>query len=136
MVDCLLTVHRMPLNHGRLGRVAATIGLAILDHEWVAKKARKAMNKYVGQQTGVLCCLSSGWSTIDVDYPAEVFGVKHLEFEGELMPVPSGYDNYLTITFGDYMKLPPVEQRHGDHTVYLVDTHTDYRAYRGKKYLV
>ena len=27
------------------------------------------------------------------------------------MPVPIGYDEYLKMAFGDYMKLPPQEQR-------------------------
>lgn len=136
MVDCLLTVHRMPLNHGAMGRMAARAGLAVLDHEFVAKRARRVIRSHVGEPSNRLCCLSCGWSTLDVDYPAEDFGVTLLEFEGRMMPVPSGYDRYLTITFGDYMTLPPEDQRKGDHTVYFVDANTDYREYRGKKYLI
>lgn len=135
MVDCLLTVHRMPLNHGMLGRLAATVGLALLDHKWVARHARRVMSAYTGAVCDTLCCLSCGWSTINVDYPAEDFRISYMEFEGSAMPVPQGYDRYLTITFGNYMKLPPIDQRKGDHTVYFVDLETDYKAYRGKKYL-
>jgi len=33
------------------------------------------------------------------------------------LPVPEKYDEYLTQMFGDYMKLPPVEQRQGLHCI-------------------
>lgn len=33
------------------------------------------------------------------------------EFEGHLFPILKEYDKYLTINYGDYMKLPPVEKR-------------------------
>ena len=32
-------------------------------------------------------------------------------FEGEHVAAPVGYDEYLTVRYGDYMKLPPVEAR-------------------------
>jgi lipopolysaccharide cholinephosphotransferase len=34
-----------------------------------------------------------------------------LEFEGELFPACKDYDEYLTFVYGDYMQLPPPEQR-------------------------
>lgn len=33
------------------------------------------------------------------------------EFEGEQFYIPNGYDEYLTIFYGDYMQLPPIEMR-------------------------
>ena len=38
------------------------------------------------------------------------------EFEGNLFPVPVGYDEVLRAEYGDYMQLPPVEQRITHHT--------------------
>ena len=32
-------------------------------------------------------------------------------FEGKVYKTMSGYDEYLSVTYGDYMKLPPVEKR-------------------------
>ena len=49
-------------------------------------------------------------------YPAKIFDTsKELEFENELFTVPEDYDTYLKVCFGDYMKLPPVEQRVSVH---------------------
>lgn len=42
---------------------------------------------------------------------------KYVKFEDTQLPVPEHYHEYLTQMFGDYMKLPPVEQRHGLHLI-------------------
>lgn len=39
----------------------------------------------------------------------------NIEFEGKMYPAPKGYKRYLTILYGDYMKLPPEDQRISNH---------------------
>ncbi len=34
-----------------------------------------------------------------------------VQFENILVPIPEGYDGYLKANYGDYMKLPPIEER-------------------------
>ncbi|MBQ3764654.1 MAG: LicD family protein [Synergistaceae bacterium] len=38
-----------------------------------------------------------------------------LEFEGKKYKAPEGYDQWLTLLYGDYMKLPPAEKRVSTH---------------------
>lgn len=46
----------------------------------------------------------------------EIFGTpKFVQFEDTHLPVAEHYHEYLTQVFGDYMKLPPVEQQVGLH---------------------
>ena len=50
------------------------------------------------------------------------------------MPVPVGFDLYLKIVFGDYMKLPPEEKRVTEHDGLIIDTEKSYLEYKGKYY--
>ena len=40
-----------------------------------------------------------------------------VDFENEKFPIPREYHKILTICYGDYMKLPPIEQRTPGHII-------------------
>ena len=44
-------------------------------------------------------------------FPKELFGLSYLSFEGIEFPVPSRFDEWLTIQYGDWNALPPEEER-------------------------
>lgn len=47
-----------------------------------------------------------------------LFGTpKYVQFEDTMLPVAEHYHEYLTHMFGDYMQLPPIEQRKGLHLI-------------------
>lgn len=50
-------------------------------------------------------------------------------FEDTTILIPQKYHEYLTQDFGDYMKLPPEEERHSIHDIYICDMDTPYRFY-------
>ena len=53
-----------------------------------------------------------------------------VEFEGLKLPVPEKYDEYLTHTYGDYMKIPSKEQiKKFEHTPYILDLDNSYKEY-------
>lgn len=63
--------------------------------------------------------ISTVESLPQVLYPASIFssGIK-MPFDGRNMMVPIGYDEMLRMTFGDYMTLPPEDQREPHHYHY------------------
>lgn len=55
-------------------------------------------------------------STYKNRFTAEAFKDKiEVEFEGAKVYAPVGYEEYLTKNYGDYMQLPPEDQRNTDH---------------------
>jgi hypothetical protein len=42
-------------------------------------------------------------------------------FEGETFKGPKDYDKYLTALYGDYMQLPPEDQRENRHQIVAID---------------
>lgn len=51
------------------------------------------------------------------EIPSECFASSEkMGFEGHSFSVPSGYGKYLTLLYGDYMKLPPEEKRVTRHS--------------------
>lgn len=63
--------------------------------------------------------------------------VEWVDFEGEKMPVVKNYDRFLRTVYGDYMQLPPEDQRKPatDNLVFY-DLDHSYLDYKGKYYCV
>lgn len=55
--------------------------------------------------------------------------ITEFPFEDTSIAVPCGYDNYLTMDFGNYMKLPPKEKRYPQHETVLIDLNKSYKHY-------
>lgn len=60
-----------------------------------------------------------------------------VDFEGEKFPIPIEYDKSLTVSYGDYMKLPPEKDRKPatDNLVFY-DLDNSYKKYKGIYYCV
>ena len=58
------------------------------------------------------CCMGWGDNWNKYIYDKDIFfPAKETSFEGHLLFVPNKSDLYLTMLYGDYMKIPPVEER-------------------------
>lgn len=70
------------------------------------------------------------WSNITKLYPSEIFvdNPVYLTFEGYSFPCSSEWDKELTITYGEYMKLPPINERHYHYTP-IIDFENSYQKY-------
>ncbi len=71
------------------------------------------------------------WGNITSTFPREVFDgePQKLCFEGDYFKVPHDYRRYLEIMYGDYMELPPVEDRHGHCSHAIIDFENSYEKY-------
>ncbi len=75
---------------------------------------REELRKLTGCGGRALCTLGGRHGFQKESYDAEWFGkTVYGEFEGERFPAPAGWDALLQNMYGDYMKLPPKEERGG-----------------------
>lgn len=80
--------------------------------KWLNVNQQKAMQKYSNQNTGLLCSMASHYSYQKQCMDKSIYGVHTLmEFAGRMYYAPQQYDAYLKRIYGDYMKLPPEDQR-------------------------
>lgn len=94
--------------------------LAPFKYSELAGRIDKEAQAYSYDEADYASCLV--WNNRYRFYPKEWYStlISH-EFEGHEFPIPGEYDKMLTYVYGDYMKLPPVEQQvitHG-YKVYL-----------------
>lgn len=74
---------------------------------------RRIRNLIVSTEpTNTVCNMTEAGPSIKGCFPAEdIASSVDIEFEGKLYKTMIGYKDYLKRTYGDYMTLPPVEQR-------------------------
>lgn len=109
-------------GEGSLKRKLAHLGIKLLNIFLPLRKIREKTDalhakypygstKYAGSITGL--CNNRGDRV-----PTECFeGSEWCEFEGHKLRMPKGYHEIMTRLYGDYMQLPPEEQRVAPHTV-------------------
>lgn len=130
----------IPQNHGRLVSLAGGILLGMIPWQRLRYKiwsfAKRRMTRYSIEKCRGITELCSGPGYMKNYYPAELFkSAIKVPFEDAKLPIPVGYDEYLSIAFGDYKKLPPAEDRVQQHDPMFMDLDKGYENYRGKQFL-
>lgn len=83
----------------------------------LAEKGDRFAQIYNGKGNHRLFETSMGM-TVKEPFEKELFDdITDISFENQLFLGFKNYDTYLTHTFGDYMKLPPMEKRVSEHTI-------------------
>lgn len=136
LVYSLFCAQVVPEKHGGLIKLCSKMALSIIRGKKLRYKiwsyAEKKMKKYRISECEAITELCSGPGYMKNRYPKELFAkAVNMEFEGRQMPIPIGYDGYLKIAFGDYMKLPPVEKQKAHHDSKFLDLDNSYTKYRG-----
>lgn len=101
----------------------------------VWSKAEREMTKYDIRTASRYAELISGsFGMIFKLMPSCWFRPKRAVFEDTVINIPEGYDKYLTVLYGDYMSLPPEDQRKIQHNTVMIDLTRPYTDYRGVYY--
>ncbi len=80
------------------------------------RKLNKLMRRYDWDKSSMASNLSNMSRRIPCDKSCFTSTQEH-EFEGHLFHIPCGYDTWLRLIFGDYMKLPPLSEQVPHHDV-------------------
>ena len=141
MVYNLYNAGFAPDNHGKLMEWGSELLLGLVRSPraryrlWKFAESRMTSTPY--GSTPQVRYLYSGPMYMRKIFPLTDFAsAVELEFEGRMVPVPVGYDEYLTIFYGDYMTPPPLKDRHPHHDIVFLDLDTPYENYRGIEYCV
>ena len=139
LIYSLYMAQMVPQNHGKLVSLVGKIMLGLVPSRRIryniAKFAERQMSKYPIEDCEKITELCSGPRYMQNEYPKKAFeSAVWREFEGEKMPIPTGYDDYLRIAFGDYMELPPEEKQIPHHEIIFLDLENGYKKYKGMKY--
>ena len=141
LIYSLYSTQMVPENHGKIVSLGGKVLLCLVpirSLRWkIVSLAEKKMTKYKIDDCKYITELCSGPKYMQNEYEKEWFDkIIYKEFEGEKMPIPIGYDSYLRMAFGDYMKLPPKEKQIPEHDVVYCDLNNSYKKYKGKYYCV
>lgn len=122
MIFSLYCSRIVPVNHGKIVSFISRILLFLIPSDNLKYKiwkfAENQMSKYKISDSKFITELCAGPHYMKNEYPQEIFsGVIYKSFENYLMPLPAGYDSYLRIAFGNYMKLPPKEKQIPHHDI-------------------
>lgn len=121
----------IPQNHGRLVALAGRIALDLVHSSKTRYRiwrfAEKQMSRYKIKDCEYITEICAGPGYMKNKYPKDAFSKRiDVPFENTMMPIPAGYDSYLRIAFGDYMTLPPVNERAPSHEAVLIDAEKAY----------
>lgn len=88
--------------------------LYMIPSSCVHKIRRSITSKYLNQKTENVACMMWPIKQYPYGFPRSLFSrFIDLEFEGIKVMAIQGYDEYLKMRYGNYMELPPEDQRKG-----------------------
>lgn len=131
----------VPANHGKLVALAGKLMLGMVPGRRMRHRiwsfAQRRMTRHSIRDCQGITELCSGPGYMKNYYPKEAFSrAVRVPFEGAELPIPVGYDQYLRIAFGDYMREPPKEKRVPQHGAVFMDLECGYEKYRGVEWAV
>ena len=124
----------VPKNHGFFISLICFILLSLIPSFKLRIKLallfEKNMSKYNIDDCNYVKELCAGPKYMKNIYKKSLFKKGELKkFENTFLPVPNGYDEYLKIAFGNYMELPPENERINSHDIVFIDLDNSSEKY-------
>ena len=120
----ILDLRHSQMRFSKLNTFKKNCGVLVYSAKFLFKSPRRIAercDKYAQIYNGRGCHLlfeTSMGMTVKEPFEKELFDdITDITFENQLFLGFKNYDSYLTHTFGDYMKLPPMEKRVSEHTM-------------------
>ena len=141
MIYCCFNFQRLPSHKSKAVYYATKLALGLVRSPKLRYKlwkgAERRISKYGTERCATVASFGEGATIMRMHFPTEWFyNTVEMDFEGHAMPVPADVDKYLTISFGDYMQLPPAEEQIARHSAVFVDLDNCYTKYKGIHYCV
>lgn len=141
MIYCCFNFQRLPEHKSKLIYYATKLALGVFRSDRIRymlwKGAEKRLSRYGTENCAKVASFGEGTSIMRMHFPTEWFRhVERMNFAGYNLCVPGNTDEYLRISFGDYMQLPPEEERVARHSAVFVDLNNSYTKYKGIHYCV
>lgn len=134
MLYSLFLAQIVPENHGGMLGFGSKVLLGIFRGDKIRRRiwrcCERHMSKYKLSENKCVTELCSGPHWMKIEYPKRIYeGCDTVTFEGLEMPCMKGYDEYLTMVFGDYMTPPPKEKQVPHHDIAYLDLNTPCKVY-------
>jgi len=114
------------LNKTKLKSLVHAVA-SVIPYRWIYRRMEKACKKYEGKGTARVAMLSFEPDNDRWVYPVHCFEeTLTVPFENTEIVIPAGYDEMLTITYGDYMTMRQVNSYHAG---VMFDTERSYVDY-------
>lgn len=139
MIFRLFNTQRLPDNKGSVVRFISKLIYAVVPSSKARYRlwryAEREMSKYTWKDYDYITELTGSIKGMLLKHPKKWFDSSiEKNFEEFKMPVMAGYDEYLTLIFGDYMELPPENERIAKHDVVYINLEKSYKDYKGIYY--
>lgn len=139
MVYCCFNFQRLPDHKGKVTYYATKLALGMVSSFSMRYRIWKSAEQKVialGESNGgYVASFGEGTTIMRQSFPRKwVEEPVYLSFEGHDMPVLADYDSWLTMSYGDYMQLPPEDERVFRHNAVFSDMNNSYTKYKGIYY--
>lgn len=115
--DLLMFLNKLRALIVKVKKISPAFLQFLLRWRWLVKQIDQLGKKY-SIENSLFCGNITATTVRHKEIPISVFDkTTIIEFEGKNYPVPIDYDKYLTVLYGNYMKLPPKEKQIVNHKI-------------------